>query len=78
MQVAALTALQCVGATPAAALEMAAACAREAVGLEVHALAWARIPGADEGMWEYHVTMTVSGRDADAGDLDGPTQVAGR
>jgi hypothetical protein len=74
----ALTALWCVGSTPAAALQAAAACAREDPSLEVHALAWARMPGPAEDTWEYHLTLTVSGRDPLTGEPGGATHHATR
>ncbi|MDJ0345549.1 hypothetical protein QMK19_33935 [Streptomyces sp. H10-C2] len=72
----ALTAVVCAGSTPAAALQAAADFARQAPGLEPHSLALARVPGPCEGVWEWHITMTVSSRDPMTGEYGGSTHHA--
>ncbi|MFJ9427872.1 hypothetical protein [Streptomyces sp. NPDC101249] len=73
VSVSALTALVCTGSTPADALQAAAELARQAPTLEPHALALAKMPGPVEGMWEWHLTMTVSSRDPATGEFGGST-----
>ncbi|MFM9625320.1 hypothetical protein ACKI14_46300 [Streptomyces turgidiscabies] len=71
--VSALTVLVCAGNTTADALQAAADLAREAPTLEIHALALARMPGPAEGTWEWHLTLTVSTRDPQTGEVGGST-----
>ncbi|KOG85971.1 hypothetical protein ADK38_33675 [Streptomyces varsoviensis] len=78
VSVSALTALVCTGSTPADALQAAAELARQAPTLEPHALALAKMPGPVEGMWEWHITMTVSSRDPVTGEYGGSTHHADR
>ncbi|MER7316258.1 hypothetical protein [Streptomyces halstedii] len=73
VSVSALTALVCTGSTPADALQAAAEVARQAPNLEPHSLALAKMPGPVEGMWEWHLTMTVSSRDPATGEYGGST-----
>jgi hypothetical protein len=65
--VSAHTALVCAGNTSADALQAAADLAREALTLEIHALALAKVPGSVEGTWGWHVTLTVSSRNPETG-----------
>lgn len=67
----AFTAFVCAGSTPADALQAAADLARQAPNLEPHALALAKMPGPVEGLWEWHITMTVSSRDPVTGEYGG-------
>lgn len=76
--VSALTVLDCVGATPADALQAAAEAARRAPLLEPHSLALARVPGFVEGIWEWRITMTVSARNPMTGEYGGATHHADR
>ncbi|MEU7153833.1 hypothetical protein AB0B15_38335 [Streptomyces sp. NPDC045456] len=76
--VSALTALVCAGSTPADALQAAADLARQAPGLEPHGIALARVPGPVDGLWEWHITMTVSARDPQTGERGGSTHHADR
>ncbi|MEU0389230.1 hypothetical protein [Streptomyces chartreusis] len=78
VSVTALTALDCTGSTPADALAAAAAVLRQASHLEPHGLALAKVPGAVEGMWEWHLTLTVSARDPQTGEYGAPTHHADR
>lgn len=75
--VSAFTALVCAGSTAADALQAAADLAKAAPTLEIHALAWARVPGPVEGVWEWQLTMTVSSRD-ETGEYGGATHQADR
>jgi len=77
VSVTALAALMCVGATPADALQAAADATREAPHLEPHGLALARVPGPVEGLWEWHITLTVSARDPETGEYGAPTHQTG-
>jgi hypothetical protein len=76
--VSALTALVCVGPTPADALQAAAETLRQAPALEPHGAAIARAPGPVEGLWEWHVTLTVSSPDPVTGEHGGSTHHADR
>ena len=76
--VSALTALVCAGSTPADALQAAAEMLRQAPTLEPHGLSLARVPGPVEGLWEWHVTATVSTRDPITGEAGGSTHHADR
>ncbi|MER7817414.1 hypothetical protein [Streptomyces sp. NPDC096153] len=76
--VSALTALVCAGSTPADALQAAVDLARQSPSLEPHGLALARVPGPVEGLWEWHITMTVSSRDPQTGEFSAPTHHADR
>ncbi|WP_157880340.1 hypothetical protein [Streptomyces katrae] len=73
IEVSAFGAIVCTGDTPADALQAAAAVARQAPGLEIHALAWARTDGPREGTFEYKVTMTVTAPDPATGEHSGAT-----
>lgn len=75
--VAAYTAVVCTGRTAAGALEEAAAWCRQAPHSEVHSLAWARVPGHRDGVFEYRVTMAVSFPDHETGEHLGDTHHAG-
>jgi hypothetical protein len=76
--VVALTAVNCVGSSQAEVLQSAANWSSEAPHMEIHATAWARMPGPVEDTWEWHLTMTVSSRDPQTGDFDGSTHTADR
>ncbi|MBM9624780.1 hypothetical protein [Streptomyces zhihengii] len=78
VEVSAFGAIVCTGDSPADALQAAAAVARRAPGLEIHALAWARADGPREGTFEYKVTMTVTAPDPATGEHSGTTHHAGR
>ncbi|WP_033286941.1 hypothetical protein [Streptomyces sp. NRRL F-525] len=71
--VSAHTALVCAGDTAADALQAAADLAREAPMLEIQALNLARVPGSVEGLWEWHVILTVNSRDPQTGEYSGST-----
>ncbi|MFJ9843145.1 hypothetical protein ACIRYZ_22245 [Kitasatospora sp. NPDC101155] len=76
--VAAYTAVVCTGRSAARALEEAAAWCRQAPDAEVHSLAWARVPGHREDVYEYRVTMAVSFPDDETGEHPGDTHHACR
>ncbi|MYT25957.1 hypothetical protein GTW69_37775 [Streptomyces sp. SID7760] len=76
--VSALTALVCTGTTAADALQAAADVARRTPGLEPHGLTLARVPGPVDGLWEYHITMTVTSRDPETGEFSAPVHHADR
>ncbi|MFF6852764.1 hypothetical protein [Streptomyces antimycoticus] len=78
VSVSAFAALECVGATPADALQAAADAARQAPHLEPHGLSLARVPGPVEGLWEWNITLTVSARDPETGEYGGPTHHTGQ
>ncbi len=78
VEVSAFGAIVCTGDSPADALQAAAAVARRAPGLEIHALAWARTDGPSEGTFEYKVTMTVTAPDPATGEHGGATHHADR
>jgi hypothetical protein len=78
VEVSAYTALVCNGSTQGAALEAAAAIANRALGLKIHALTWAQVPGPREGTTEYQVTMTVTTPDPETGEHAGLTHHADR
>ncbi|MEV7416481.1 hypothetical protein [Streptomyces sp. NPDC089919] len=67
VEVSAFGAVVCTGDTPADALEAAAAVARRAPLLEIHALVWARVEGDDSAV-EYKITMTVSAPEPGVGE----------
>ncbi|MFJ3728671.1 hypothetical protein ACIPYQ_39730 [Streptomyces sp. NPDC090045] len=71
--ISAFAALVCTGDTPAAALEAAAAAARQAPELEIHSAAWARVPGPREGTSEFQLTLTVTAADPETGEHGGST-----
>ncbi|MEV7598368.1 hypothetical protein AB0O91_13415 [Kitasatospora sp. NPDC089797] len=71
--VAAYTAVVCTGRSAAGALEEAAAWCRQAPAAEVHSLAWARVPGHRDDVFEYRVTMAVSFPDHETGEHLGDT-----
>ncbi|MEU8435404.1 hypothetical protein AB0F18_21280 [Streptomyces sp. NPDC029216] len=72
----AFAALVCTGDTPSAALDAAASAARQAPHLEIHAIAWARVPGPREGTTEYQLTLTVTALDPETGEHSGATHHA--
>ncbi|MFI9331402.1 hypothetical protein ACIGZJ_28185 [Kitasatospora sp. NPDC052868] len=76
--VAAYTAVVCTGRSAARALEEAAAWCRQAAEAEVHSLAWARVPGHREDVFEYRVTLAVSFPDHETGEHTGDTHHAPR
>lgn len=76
--VSAFTVLECAGSSPADALQAATDVARGAPALEIHSLAWARVPGPVEGAWEWRITMTVSSRDPQTGECAGSAHIADR
>ncbi|MEU8510494.1 hypothetical protein AB0C76_02735 [Kitasatospora sp. NPDC048722] len=76
--VAAYTAVVCTGRSAARALEEAAAWCRQAPGAEVHSLAWARVPGHRDDVYEYRVTLAVSFPDEETGEHCGDTHHARR
>ncbi|QES52023.1 hypothetical protein DEJ50_33625 [Streptomyces venezuelae] len=78
VEVSAFGAIVCTGDSPADALQAAAAVARQAPSLEIHALAWARTDGPREGTFEYKVTMTVTAPDPATGEHGGTTHHAAR
>ncbi|MER7755570.1 hypothetical protein [Kitasatospora sp. NPDC097643] len=71
--VAAYTAVVCTGRSAAHALEEAAAWCRQAPEAEVHSLAWARVPGHREDVFEYRVTLAVGFPDEETGEYPGDT-----
>ncbi|MFK0016334.1 hypothetical protein [Streptomyces sp. NPDC091027] len=78
VEVSAFGAIVCTGDSPADALQAAAAVARQAPDLEIHALAWARTDGPREDSFEYKVTMTVTAPDPATGEHGGTTHHATR
>jgi len=74
--VAALTAWECVGATPADALQAGADVARQAP-LDIHGLLWARIPGLIAEAWEYRLSVLISAADPECSG-DDPAHTADR
>ncbi|MFD0278215.1 hypothetical protein ACFVHB_30495 [Kitasatospora sp. NPDC127111] len=76
--VAAYTAVVCTGRSTARALEEAAAWCRQAPEAEVHSLAWARVPGHRDDVFEYRVTLAVSFPDHETGEHAGDTHHAPR
>ncbi|AUY48051.1 hypothetical protein [Streptomyces sp. CB01881] len=76
--VAAYTAVVCTGRSAARALEEAAAWCRQAPEAEVHSLAWARVPGHRDDVFEYRVTLAVSFPDHETGEHTGDTHHAPR
>ncbi|MGW4895416.1 hypothetical protein ACWEQL_24575 [Kitasatospora sp. NPDC004240] len=73
LAVAAYTAVVCTGRTAARALEEAATWCRQAPEAEVHSVAWARVPGHREDVFEYRVTLAVSFADHETGEYTGDT-----
>ncbi|MFE6865804.1 hypothetical protein ACFVFS_04545 [Kitasatospora sp. NPDC057692] len=73
LAVAAYTAVVCTGRSAARALEEAAAWCRQAPEAEVHSLAWARVPGHRDDVYEYRVTLAVSFPDHETGEHVGDT-----
>ncbi|WP_380281846.1 hypothetical protein [Kitasatospora purpeofusca] len=73
LAVAAYTAVVCTGRSAARALEEAAAWCRQAPEAEVHSLAWARVPGHRDDVFEYRVTLAVSFPDHETGEHVGDT-----
>ncbi|MFB7471506.1 hypothetical protein [Kitasatospora sp. NPDC056184] len=73
LAVAAYTAVVCTGRSAARALEEAAAWCRQAPEAEVHSLAWARVPGHRDDVFEYRVTLAVSFPDHETGEHGGDT-----
>lgn len=63
----------CAGSDQAAALQAAADWASEAPHMEIHSIAWARVPGPVEETWEWHATLIVSSRDPRTREVDGST-----
>ncbi|MFF7454318.1 hypothetical protein [Kitasatospora sp. NPDC008115] len=78
LSVAAYTAVVCTGRSAARALEEAAAWCRQAPEAEVHSLAWARVPGHRDDVFEYRVTLAVSFPDHETGEHVGDTHHARR
>ncbi|MFE2105013.1 hypothetical protein ACFXAF_03925 [Kitasatospora sp. NPDC059463] len=78
LAVAAYTAVVCTGRSAARALEEAAAWCRQAPEAEVHSLAWARVPGHRDDVFEYRVTLAVSFPDQETGEHVGDTHHARR
>ncbi|MEK2490449.1 hypothetical protein ACIPYS_19695 [Kitasatospora sp. NPDC089913] len=78
LAVAAYTAVVCTGRSAARALEEAAAWCRQAPEAEVHSLAWARVPGHRDDVFEYRVTLAVSFPDRETGEHAGDTHHARR
>ncbi|MFE6751585.1 hypothetical protein ACFVGM_37530 [Kitasatospora purpeofusca] len=76
LAVAAYTAVVCTGRSAARALEEAAAWCRQAPEAEVHSLAWARVPGHRDDVFEYRVTLAVSFPDRETGEHSGDTHHA--
>ncbi|MGW6917032.1 hypothetical protein ACWGB8_24860 [Kitasatospora sp. NPDC054939] len=76
LAVAAYTAVVCTGRSAARALEEAAAWCRQAPEAEVHSVAWARVPGHREDVFEYRVTLAVSFADEETGEHTGDTHYA--
>lgn len=76
--VAAYTAVVCTGRSAARALEEAAAWCRQAPEAEVHSVAWARVPGHREDVFEYRVTLAVGFPDEETGEYAGDTHHAVR
>ncbi|MEV6979637.1 hypothetical protein [Kitasatospora sp. NPDC093806] len=76
--VAAYTAVVCTGLSAARALEEAASWCRQAPEAEVHSLAWARVPGHRDDVFEYRVTLAVSFPDHETGEHTGDTHHARR
>lgn len=74
--VSALTVLECLGISPADAVQAAADAVRQAPELEIHGLLWARVGGPD--VWDYRVTVLVSSDDSDLDEGDEPTHLADR
>lgn len=72
--ISAYTAVVCSGRTAADALGQAADWCLQAPQAEVHATAWARVPGDRED--EYQVTLTVSFPDEQTGEHTGDTHHA--
>ncbi|WP_042422300.1 hypothetical protein [Streptacidiphilus anmyonensis] len=72
------TLVVCVGSTQADALQAAADWACEAPQMQIHAIAFARMPGPAEEVFEFHVTLTVSSRHPLTGEFDGSTHHADR
>ncbi|MFJ3788942.1 hypothetical protein [Kitasatospora sp. NPDC090091] len=73
VSVAAYTAVVCTGRSAARALEEAAAWCRQAPEAEVHSLAWARVPGHRDDVFEYRATLAVSFPDHETGEHTGDT-----
>ncbi|MET8703652.1 hypothetical protein ABZW10_33095 [Kitasatospora sp. NPDC004723] len=73
--VSALTAIGCVGTTPAETVRAAARFLRQASAIEVHGLLWARTPDGIGG-WEHRLTMLISSVDPDLGETPGATHHA--
>ncbi|MGX9891185.1 hypothetical protein [Streptomyces sp. NPDC002276] len=71
--VSAHTVLVCAGDTAADALQAAADLAKEAPTLEIQAVNLAKVPGSVDGMWEWHVILTVSSRDPQTAEYGGST-----
>jgi hypothetical protein len=65
----------CAGVTPADTLEACAAFVRQSPRVEIHAIAWARIPGPVAGTEEFQATLTVSYPDRN-GEFSGTTDHA--
>jgi flavin-binding protein dodecin len=77
VSVSALTALECVGPSPADALLAAADALRFGDTLTVHGLLWARVPDTDgEVPWNWRVTLLVSALDPEFGEADAPAHQA--
>lgn len=72
------TVVTCVGSTQADALQAAADWACEAPQMQIHAMAFARMPGPAEEVFEYHVTLTVSSPNPLTGEFDGSTHYTDR
>lgn len=70
-------AVVCSGVSAADTLEACAAFMRESPRAELHAIAWARVPGPARGLTEFQATMTLSYADR-YGEYSGTTDQAPR